>query len=107
MRTVIYLIADRYGITAMRKNLPDVRRGEVPIKLTVTVPEEAFAPPVLTQEIVVEDWRQGIDLADVEFRKNIITPEEAETIRQNRLAKMREVLEAQGYQVTAPETEEA
>ena len=51
----------------MRKNLPDVRRGEIPVKLTIAVPPEAFNPPTLAQEITVNDWRQGIELGDVEL----------------------------------------
>jgi hypothetical protein len=43
---------------------------------------------------------------DVEFRQSIITPEEAEMIRQRRLEKMRSILKAQGFTVTEPETAE-
>lgn len=104
MKETIYLIIDQYGVQGMRKNLPNVRRGEVPVKLTINVPKEAFQPPMLSQEVTVEDWRQGIDMADVEFKQSIITAEEAEMIRQARLVKMREILEAQGYTVSEPES---
>ena len=86
----------------MRKTLPGVRRGEIPVKLTINVPPEAFSPPTLSQEITVNDWRQGIELSDVEFKHDIITPEEAEVIRQRRLEKMRSILEGQGFTVTEP-----
>lgn len=103
MTETIFLIADAYGIKAFRKTLPDVRRGEIPLKLTITVPKEAFNPPALSKEVVIEDWRQGIELEDVEFRHNIITEAEAEQIRQSRLKQMEAVLKAQGYTVTKPE----
>jgi hypothetical protein len=103
MKETIYLVVDRSGITAMRKNLPEVRRGEIPVKLTITVPPEAFNPPTLSQEITVNDWRQGIDMEDVEFRNSIITADEAEVIRQRRLEKMRTILEAQGYKIEPPD----
>jgi hypothetical protein len=105
MKEVIYLVVDQRGVQAMRKTLPDVRRGEIPVKLTINVPPEAFSPPTLSQEVTVDDWRQGIELNDVEFKQSIITPDEAEVIRQRRLEKMRAVLEAQGFTVTDPETE--
>jgi hypothetical protein len=34
----------------MRKNLPEVRRGEIPVKLTIAVPPEAFSPPTLARD---------------------------------------------------------
>lgn len=103
MKETVYLVISPYKVERMTKNLPDVKRGEIPVKLMITVPKEAFSPPTLSQEVLVNDWRQGIDLGDVEFRQSVITPEEAETIRQNRLAKMRSVLEAQGYMITEPD----
>jgi hypothetical protein len=103
VKETIYLIVDRRGVLGMRKNLPEVRRREIPVKLTIAVPPEAFSPPTLAQEITVNDWRQGIEMNDVEFRQSIITPEEAELIRQRRLEKMRQILEAQGFTVTEPE----
>ncbi len=105
MKDVVYLVCNQQKVVRMTKNLPDLYRGEIPVKLTVTVPKEAFGTPTLDQEIYVEDWRKGIDLEDVEFKHNIITQEEAETIRQRRLERMQEILEAQGYEVTKPESE--
>lgn len=103
MKEVIYLVVSQNKVERMTKRLPDLYRGEIPVKLTINVPKEAFNPPTLDQEVFVEDWRQGIDLEDVEFKKNVITKEEAEEIRQRRLARMKEVLEGQGFTVTEPE----
>jgi hypothetical protein len=105
MKEVIYLVVSQNKVERMTKRLPDLYRGEIPVKLTLNVPKEAFNPPTLDQEVYVEDWRQGIDLEDVEFRQSIITKEEAEVIRQTRLEKMKTVLEAQGYKIEKPEEE--
>jgi hypothetical protein len=103
MNDIIYLVVSQDKVERMTKNLPNIYRGEVVVKLDVTVTDKAFNPPTLDQEVIVDDWRKGVDLEDVEFRENIITKEEAETIRDRRLARMSEVLENQGYRVTPPE----
>lgn len=103
MKEIIYLRVSRSKVEGMTKNLPYVNRGEVPVKLTITVPEAAFSPPTLDQDVVVNDWRDGIDLEDVEFKQSVITKEEAALIRERRLERMKEVLEGQGYKIEAPE----
>ena len=50
---------------------------------------------------------RGIDIADIEFKEAVITEDEAKLIRERRLEKMQEVLEAQGYQVSRPENDES
>jgi hypothetical protein len=105
MIETIYLVADRYTVKRMTKGLPQLHRGEIPIKLELTVEDAAFREPVIEKQVHVEDWRQGVDIADVEFRETTITEEEASLIRQQRLKKMREILESQGFQVVEPEPE--
>lgn len=83
-----------------------MRKGEIPVKLTVEVNDKAFGRPVVEQKIYVDDWTKGIDLEDVEFRKNIITDEEAQMIRERRLSKMKEILEGQGYEIKEPDKKE-
>lgn len=102
MREVIYLRVSKNKVEGMTKNLPYLNRGEIPVKLVINVTDKAFNPPTLDQEVIVDDWRHGIDLEDVEFKQNIITKEEAETIRQQRLDKMQKVLKQQGYTITPP-----
>lgn len=87
----------------MTKTLPVISRGEIPVKLELTVEESAFREPVITKEVVISDWRDGIDLADVEFRSHFITPDEAEQIKRSRLEKMQEILRANGYAVQKDE----
>lgn len=99
MKDVIYLRVNRNKVIGMTKTLPSIYRGEIPIKVNVTVNENAFREPVIQQSIVVNDWQDGIDLADVEFKQNIITPEEAEAIRQRRLEKMQEILTQNGFTI--------
>jgi hypothetical protein len=83
----------------MTKNLPATSRGEIPVKLHVTIEEGAFREPVIAKEVVINDWREGIDMADVEFEWLSITEEEAEVIRGRRLEKMKSILESNGYSI--------
>lgn len=106
MREVIYLVVSRNKVERMTKKLPDVYRGETVVKLDVTVDPKAFQPPTLDQHVVVNDWRDNIDLEDVQFNGNIITEEEAQIIRERRIAKMAEILKEQGYSVTKDESDE-
>ena len=87
----------------MNKNLPSIYKGEIIVKLTVNVAEKCFGTATIPQEIFIEDWRDGIDMQDVQFKKNLITKEEAEIIKQKRLDKMKEILEEQGFTITKPD----
>jgi hypothetical protein len=107
VKETIYLRVSRKRVEGMTKSLPTLERNEIPVKLLVEVDERAFREPVIERRVHVTDWRDGIDLADIEFRESIITEAEAQMIRDRRLAKMREILEAQGYEVTAPQHPEA
>lgn len=100
MKDTIYLTVARNGVQSMRKSYQGAPRGQAVIKLNVTVDENAFKPPILEQSVVVSDWSDNIDMEDVKFERNIITEEEAQVVKQRRLEKMREILEAQGYTVT-------
>lgn len=99
MKDVIYLVVNRAGVQGMRKSLPNLHRGEIAIKVHVTAAEKAFAPPTIEQRIDIQDPYQGIDLEDVHFNGTTITQEEAEILRQRRLAKAAEILAANGYKV--------
>lgn len=103
MKDVIYLIVDQRGVQGMRKSFVGTKRGEVCIKLNVEVDKKAFAPPMLEQQVYVADWRDNVDIEDVQFNKGIITEEEAKIIRQKRIEKMSAILEEQGYTITKPE----
>lgn len=103
MKEVIYLYADSWGINRMTKNLGQVKRGEIPVKLTIDISETAFREPIIEKHVEITDWRQGVDIADVEFKETFITEEEAATVRQMRLDKMSEILEKQGYVVSKGE----
>lgn len=106
MKEVIYLVVNSKKVERLTRNLPDLKRGEVPVKLTLIVDPKAFRVPTIDKEVYIDDWREGIDLEDVEFKKNIITQGEAEEIKQKRLAKMKEIMEQQGWTVTKNEEEE-
>lgn len=100
MKDTVYLVVSRRGVEGMRKSLPDQKRGEIAVKVVITVAQNAFAPPTIEQHIDIQDPYQGVDLEDVHFTGSTITPEEAEIIRQRRLAKAAEILTANGYTVT-------
>lgn len=106
MKDTVYLVVTNRKVDRMTKNLPELYRGEYPVKLEVTVEDSAFREPIIVREVNVVDWREGIDIADVEFKESSITVEEAMMIRQQRLERMRTILEQQGYQIIAPEKEE-
>jgi hypothetical protein len=87
MKETIYLVASPYKVERMTKNLPALTRGEIPVRQTRTVDEKAFREPVISKEVYINDWRDGVDMGDVEFQESVITEEEAEMIRQRRLEK--------------------
>lgn len=89
----------------MTKNLPNLQRGEIPVKLIIEVDQAAFREPVIEQKVTIVDWRQGIDIADVQLTESTITDKEAEMIREQRLERMKKILEDQGYKVEVPPTE--
>lgn len=102
MKDTIYLRVSPRRVEGMTKSLPDLRRGEIPVKLVVDVAASAFREPVIERHVEVVDWRDGIDLADIDLRESIITEAEAQVIRDRRLAAMQRILEAQGYTVAEP-----
>lgn len=106
MIQTIYLYADEWGINRMSKNLGQVKRGEIPIKLEIEVSETAFREPIIEKKVVIEDWRQGVDIADVDFKETFITEDEAAKIREMRFEKMSEILTKQGFVVTKPGMEQ-
>lgn len=103
MKDIIYLRVAKTGVKGMTKSMPALGRGEIPVKLEVTIDAAAFREPTLVRQVHITDWREGIDLADVELREAVITEEEAQLIRDRRVAQMRAILESQGYTITAPE----
>lgn len=109
MKEVIYLIVSGSKVERMVKNEPslrNLRNGEIPVKAIVTVDQKAFRMPIIEKEVYVEDWREGIDIADVDFKQTAITPKEAELIRKSRLETMAEIMKQNGYTVTKEETDE-
>lgn len=100
MKETIFLIVSRNKVEDMRKNLPRLTRGQIPVKLNIEVKPNAFTEPTIERDIVVEDWNHDIDLQDVLFEKSTITQKEAELIKANRLNRMQEILQQHGYEVT-------
>jgi hypothetical protein len=103
VKDVIYLRVTPNAVTGMTKSPPKLNRGEIFIKVAVTVDPSAFRPPVIERAVHVADWRDGIDVADVDLKVATITEEEAEVIRQRRLSRMTEILVSHGFGVVPPE----
>lgn len=99
MKETIFLIVSRSKVEDMRKNLPRLSRGQIPIKLNIEVKPNAFTEPTIERDVVVEDWKHDIDFNDVLFEKSTITAKEADIIKKNRLERMQEILESEGYSV--------
>jgi hypothetical protein len=102
VKETIYLAVSRTKIERMTKRLPDLQRGEIPVKLLIEVDPAAFGEPVLEQHVRVTDWREGIDIRPVDVQDGIITEREAAMIRETRLAELTAILEARGYMITPP-----
>lgn len=107
MREIIFLVVSRQKVEKMTKSLPSLRRGEIPVKLVIEVAETAFREPVIERLVRIDDWREGIDISDVDFKETFITEDEAAHIRQQRLEKMAAMLAEHGYVVTQKEPDAA
>jgi hypothetical protein len=105
VKEIIYLVISPQKVERMTKTLPGLKRGEIPVKLVVTVAATAFREPVIERAVEIVDWRDGIEVGDLDLKESFITEEEAAMIRERRLAKMRELLEDNGYLVTPKEPE--
>jgi len=100
MKDVIYLVANKNRIDRLMRSVPEnLRKGEHAMRVEVTIDDQAFRSPLLTKQIHVEDWREGIDVSDVEFSEPYITEAEAKIIRDRREAQLIETLQAKGYKI--------
>lgn len=102
MKDVIYLVVNRNKVERMKmnKNLPSLYKGEYVMRVEATVDDDAFNEPMLTKQVHIENWRQGIDVSDVEFSEPYITEEEATIIRDRRELQLIESLKAKGYNIS-------
>ena len=103
MKETIYLYVSREGVQRMRKSLTSLHRGEIPVKIKVEIDKDAFQPPTIEKKIRISRWDSNIDMEDIEFKKDVITNEEAEIIKNKRIEKMKEILTNQGYTVVENE----
>lgn len=101
VKDTIYLTVSQAGVQGMRKSFSGSKKGEIVVKLGIEVDKAVFVPPTIEKHVVVNNWQEDIDVGDVQFKDEFITEEEAKVIRDGRLEKMRFILEAQGFKVTA------
>jgi hypothetical protein len=111
MRDIIFLRCDHAKVLGMTKSVPQTRRGEIAIKVNVTVDNGAYGPPVIEQNIEVVDWADVIGhdsaLVDLALKRPFITAEEAELIKERRLQELAESLRATGrFEVTEVQADE-
>ncbi len=99
MKDIVYIVVNRNKVDRMTKTLPNLYQNEHVIRLEVNVKDSAFNAPTLTQKIEVDDWREGIDISDVDFSEPYITEKEAELIRKQREERMIAMLKAKGYSI--------
>ena len=106
MKDTAYMICSRKKIENMRKTLPkDLSPAQIPIKVNLEIPDEQFGPKVLEKKVFVNEFRDNLDLEDVDFEGSHITEEEAEMIKENRKESARKFLEDQGFKVQEEEVE--
>ena len=103
IKDTIYLTMSQSGVQSMRKSYSGCKKGEIVVKLNVEVEANAFTPPTIEKYVVVNDWKKGIDIEDVQFNEHYITEEEAEIVKLKRLDKMQIILQGQGYSVSKNE----
>jgi hypothetical protein len=99
MRETIFLRVSRAKVEGMTKSMPGLHRGEIPVKLVIDVEASAFREPVIERHVTITDWREGVDIGDLELKEGVITEAEAQFIRENRLEEMRKILEEHGFRV--------
>lgn len=102
MEDTIFLRVSRNRVEGMTKSLPQLRQGEIVVKVEVRVDQAAFRSPTLVRFVEVTDWREGLDF-DVELRESFITEQEAQMIRDRRIRELVGALELRGYKVSGPD----
>lgn len=102
MRDVVFLVCDQGGVRRMTKSAPGLKRGEIPVKLSVTVDQDAFFTPVIEQSVHITDWRPSRTALIAAVAEGTITRSEADLIAADLLDGMIGTLERAGYTVTAP-----
>jgi hypothetical protein len=106
VRDLVYLVFTRHNVVRMTKKTPALARGEFYTKLQFTALDGVFREPVLETSVVIEDWREGLDIGDVELKEGTITATEADMIRKAREEAMIRALADRGYTVIGPEAGE-
>jgi hypothetical protein len=102
VKDTVYLVISRGKVERMTKGLPQLQRGEIPLKLVVEVKDTAFGTPTIERHVVVESAFDGLALNDLTLSQSVITEAEAELLRGRRLDAMAEILGDHGYTIIAP-----
>jgi len=66
MRDRVYIITDSVGVLRMTKREPTLNRGEVAVRLSVTIADECFRNPILDAAVDVPPDQTILAEADVD-----------------------------------------
>lgn len=66
MKTKVFLIADAWGVVRLTKREPALNRGEVAVRLTVTIPDAVFKNPIVDASVEVAEDRVIAPSVEVE-----------------------------------------
>lgn len=66
MKDKVFLVADSWGVLKLTKREPVLNRGEVAVRLTVTIPDAVFKNPIVDVSVDVPDDRVIEPIAEVE-----------------------------------------
>ena len=55
MKDSCYIVLSEYGIERMTKRQASLKRGEVAVRISLTVSDKAFAEPAITAQITIPD----------------------------------------------------
>lgn len=55
MKDTCYLVMSEYGIARMTKRAGSLKRGEVSVRIRLTIPDKCFAEPSIDADIVIPE----------------------------------------------------
>jgi hypothetical protein len=106
MKETIYLRVSERRVEALTKTPPHLGRGEVMVKIALTVDPGVFRGPTLVQELHVEDWISDLRLPALDLQQSPLTETEAGQVISSRIEDMVKALVNRGYTVFMPPEDE-
>lgn len=66
MKDSVYIVSDAWGVQKMTRREPVLSRGEVAVRVTITVPDNCFKNPIINAALDVPEDRVIEPRAEVE-----------------------------------------